>query len=116
MRSLPPPISLDSALRAAEVEQRENILPDECRLAAAPEQAVALIHGYLSSLGRSFGEGSLSRDEALFFAESLEEETSRLCRVLAQHSREWPISRLFSDLADQEQRNLRFLREVVLQG
>lgn len=108
-------MSLDSDLRAAEVEQRENVLPDECRLSAAPEEALALIRGYVSSLGKSFGEGPLSRDAALFLAESLEEETGRLCRVLFQHSREWPVSRLFSDLADQEQRNLRLLREVVLE-
>ncbi len=108
--------ALDFDLRAAEVEQRENVLPEECRLAASPEQAVTMIRGYLSSLGKGFGEGPLSRDNALFFAESMEEETGRLCRVLAQHAREWPVSRLFSDLADQEQKSLRFLRDVVLQG
>ena len=109
-------MSLDSDLRAAEVEQRENVLPEECRLAASPEQAVALIRESLPSLGKSFGEGFLSRDAALFFAESLEEETCRLCRVLAQHSREWSLSRLFSELADREQTNLQYLRDVVLQG
>jgi rubrerythrin len=116
LRALLREMALDSELRAHEVEQHENVIPEESELAAAPEQALSLIQGYLTSIPKRLGEGPLSRDAALFFAESLEEETSRLCRVLAEHAREWPVIRLFSELAVREQKNLHYLREVVLQN
>jgi rubrerythrin len=108
-------MALDSDLRAAEVEQQENVHPDDCQLPTAPEEALKLIQGYLTSLPKHLGEGYLTRDAALFFAESLEEETSRLFRVLAEHAREWPVNRLFSELAAGEQSNVHYLRDIVLQ-
>jgi hypothetical protein len=82
---------------------------------SALDHGTRLIGRYLTSLRKSFGEGPLHRDVALFLAESLEEETSRLCRVLAEHAKDCRISALFSDLATREQGNFRYLREVVLQ-
>lgn len=69
-----------------------------------------------TSLTKSFGEGWLHRDVALFFAESLEEEASRFYRTLAEHARESRIRTLFHELSRRESGKLRFLREVVLQG
>jgi hypothetical protein len=116
LRELLHKMALESELRASEVEREENIRPEDAPLATSPDLAMKLISGYLKSLTKSFGEGPLLRDAALFFAESLEEETSRLCRVLAQHAREWPINRLFIDLAERERHNVDYLREVVLAG
>ena len=116
LRELLHKMALESELRAAEVEREENVRPDDSRLASTPEQGFRLIQGYLTSLTKSFGEGPLPRDAALFFAESLEEETSRLCRVLAEHAREWPVNRLFVELSERERKNVRYLREVVLAG
>lgn len=75
-----------------------------------------LIRKALPSLSKSFGEGSLHRDIALFYAESLEEEASRFYRTLAGHAREWQTRELFSDLSERERGKLRYLREVVLQS
>ena len=47
---------------------------------------------------------------------SLEEETSRFYRMLAEHAREAQARSIFSDLSDRERGKLRFLREVVLQS
>ena len=109
-------MSLDAQLQAASVEQLENLLPEEPSISSKPEEGLRLIRGYLTSLTKSLGEGPVHRDIALFLAESLEEETSRLCRVLAGHVREGRARNIFAGLADREQGNFRYLREVVLQG
>lgn len=109
-------MALDASVQAKAVEEHENQLPEESHLPSRAEQAVRLIRSYLTSLSRSFGEGHLHRDIALFLAESLEEEASRLCQVLAGHLRESQAVRLFSDLSERERGHLHFLREVVLQG
>jgi hypothetical protein len=70
----------------------------------------------LPSLTRRFGEGTLHRDNALFYAESLEEEAARFYRLLAEHAREAELRSLFTDLSDRERHKMRFLRDVVLQG
>jgi len=116
LRELLHKMALESEFRASEVEREENIRPDDSRLGCSSEQGLRLISSYLKSLTKSFGEGPLLRDAALFFAESLEEETSRLCRVLAEHAREWSINRLFVELSDRERKNVHYLREVVLAG
>ena len=82
----------------------------------APEDVREFILASLSSLTKGFGEGRLHRDNALFFAESLEEEVSRFYRMLAAHARETNTRTYFSDLSEREHERLRFLREVVLQG
>jgi len=115
LRDLLRKMALDSDLRAAQVEQQENLHPEESLLSTVPEEAQTLIHGYLTSLSKHLGEGYLTRDAALFFSESLEEETSRLFRVLAERAREWPVNRLFSELAAGEQKNVHYLRDIVLQ-
>ncbi|HVE43030.1 MAG TPA: hypothetical protein VNM14_24355 [Planctomycetota bacterium] len=109
-------MSLDAQIQAAAVEQLENLLPEEPALATRPEDGLRLIQSYLSSLTKSLGEGPVHRDIALFLAESLEEETSRLCRVLAGHAREGRARNVLAELADREQKNFRYLRDVVLQG
>jgi len=70
----------------------------------------------LPSLSKSFGEGTLHRDIALFYAESLEEEASRFYRMLAGAARESRDRSVFFDLSERERGRLRFLREVVLQS
>lgn len=74
------------------------------------------IRASLPSLSRGFGEGTLHRDNALFYAESLEEEAARFYRQLAEHAREAELRSLFTDLSDRERGKMRFLRDVVLQG
>jgi rubrerythrin len=108
-------MSLDAQIQAAAVEQLENLLPEDPAISAKPEEGLRLIRSYLTSLAKSLGEGPVHRDIALFLAESLEEETSRLCRVLASHAREGRARNVFADLADREQGNFRYLRDVVLQ-
>lgn len=109
-------MALDAELQAALVEQQEHLLPEESRLASKAEEALGLIRGYLTSLSKPLGEGSVHRDIALFFAESLEEEASRLFRALAGQAREARLTEVFSDVADRERGNFHYLREVVLQG
>jgi nucleotide-binding universal stress UspA family protein len=74
------------------------------------------IRAALPSLTRRFGEGTLHRDNALFYAESLEEEAARFYRRLAEHAREAELRSLFTELSDRERGKMRFLRDVVLQG
>ncbi len=74
------------------------------------------IRAAIPSLGKGFGEGALHRDNALFYAESLEEEASRFYRMLAEHARESSSRGLFSDLSTRERGKLQYLRGVVLQG
>jgi hypothetical protein len=109
-------MSLDAQIQAAAVEQLENLIPEEPPISATPGEGLRLIRSYLTSLTKSLGEGPVHRDIALFLAESLEEETSRLCRVLAGHVREGRARNVFADLAEREQGNFRYLRDVVLQG
>jgi hypothetical protein len=108
-------MSLDAQMQAASVEQLEILLPDEPAISTKPEEGMRLIRSYLTSLTKSLGEGPMHRDIALFLAESLEEETSRLCRVLAGHAREGRARNVFAALAVREQGNFRYLRDVVLQ-
>lgn len=82
----------------------------------SPEGVRELIDGSFSSLSKGFGEGTLHRDIALFYAESLEEEASRFYRMLAEHARESKARSTFSELSEIERGRLRFLREVVLQS
>lgn len=74
------------------------------------------IRASIPSLGKRFGEGALHRDNALFYAESLEEEASRFYRMLAEHARGTQARSFYADLSDRERGKLRFLREVVLQS
>lgn len=116
LRELLGRMALETEVQASSVEQHENQIPEESRLASRPGEALGLIRSHLTSLSKSFGEGPLHRDIALFLAESLEEEASRLYRVLAGHMRESQAVRLFAGLSERERGNLHFLREVVLQG
>lgn len=75
-----------------------------------------LVQASIPTLTKGFGEGTFHRDNALFYAESLEEEASRFYRMLAEHAREAESRNLFTDLSDRERGKLRFLREVVLQS
>ena len=81
----------------------------------APDGAREFIRASLPSLTKSFGEGTLHRDNALFYAETLEEEACRFYRMLAEHAREADIRSRFAELSDRERGKMRFLREVVLQ-
>ncbi len=109
-------MSLEADIRATSLEDLENRLPEESRLPSRSEDALRLIRSYLTSLSKGFGEGPLNRDAALFFAESLEEEASRLYGVLATHARESGIRRCFQEMSERERTNLHYLREVVLEG
>ncbi len=106
----------DAMSQASFVEPYENQVVDEGRLSSRPQDGFPLIRGYLSSLSKSLGEGPLHRDAALFYAETLEEEASRLFRVLAGHSRESRAIELFTEMAEHQKGNFQFLREVVLEG
>ena len=82
----------------------------------SPDGVREFLRASLPSLAKSFGEGTLHRDIAMFYAESLEEEATRFYRMLAEHSHEAGTRSRFVDLSDRERGKLRFLREVVLQG
>jgi len=114
LRELLHHMALESERCAAQVKREEVVRADDARPAHSPEQGLRLITGYVQSLAKSFGEGPLLRDAALFLAESLEEEISRLCRALAEHAKDWKVNRLFVELAERERNNVHFLREVVL--
>jgi hypothetical protein len=116
LRGLLRRMALDKEMRAADVERVENEQPEESRLPSRAEEAVSFIRGYLTSVGKRFGEGPLNRDVALFLAESLEEEASRLFRVLAGHSREGRTARFFLEQSECERGKLHELRDVVLEA
>ena len=94
----------------------EAPFPDGYPSGLAPDEAMTLIRGHLTSLSKGLGEGMLHRDIALFLAESLEEEASRFYRTLAEHTTGWEASALLGDLSECERTKLRYLREVVLKG
>lgn len=94
--------------------QGDGAFGSGCRL--NPEGVRELIDHSFSSLSKGFGEGTLHRDNALFYAESLEEEASRFYRMLAEHARESKTRSACSELSEIERDKLRFLREVVLQS
>jgi rubrerythrin len=116
LRALLQRMSLDQEIQAASVEDLENGQIEESRLPSKSDEAASLLRSHLTSLSKGFGEGPLNRDMALFYAESVEEEASRLFRVLASHARESASSRLFAGLSDHERDNLHHLREVVFQA
>lgn len=116
LRNLLRRMSMDQAIQAASVEDAENVQVEESRLPSKSDAASAFLNRQLTSLSKGFGEGPLNRDIALFYAESLEEEASRLFRLLAATAPDRASSRLFTDLSDHERDNLHLLREVVFQA
>jgi hypothetical protein len=82
----------------------------------APDGGREFVRAALPSLTKSFGEGTLHRDNALFYAESLEEEICRFYRLLAEHAHEADVRSRLAGLSDRERGKMRYLREVVLQG
>lgn len=81
-----------------------------------PAQAERLLGGRLPSLSKRFGEGFLDRDLALFFAESLEEETSRFYRAVKEHAHDGESRSFFLNMAERDRCSLDHLRSVVLNG
>ncbi len=113
---------LDSALQALLSEMAEEAslqvqaIPDGSSRRMIADGVREFIRTSIPSLGKRFGEGTLHRDNALFYAESLEEELSRFYRMLAEHARAAEARTLYTDLSNRERGKLRFLREVVLQS
>jgi len=99
----------------APAEERRQ-LPFGSGRRVTPDGIREFIRASLPSLTKRFGEGTLHRDIAMFYAESLEEEATRFYRMLAEHAHEAGTRSRFVDLSDRERGKLRFLREVVLQG
>ncbi len=121
--------SRDSALQkvladiGAQVREQARTLEDHESVPSAAgasrlerAQGENLLRGYLSSLFRRLGEGTLHRDIAMFFAESLKEESFGFYRALAEHAPDWGTRNVLVGLSEQEGSALRQLREVVLQG
>lgn len=87
--------------------------------AGAPESvdsalAAEILRHYFPSLQTRFGEGYLSRDAAMYFAERVEEEASRLYRALANAASD-ERQRLFLERAALGERgHLERLRTVLL--
>jgi hypothetical protein len=106
----------EAHLQLQALPEVEGRLPFGASRRIAPDGVREFIRASLPSLTKGFGEGTLHRDIALFYAESLEEEASRFYRMLAEHAHEAKTRCLFTDLSDRERGKLRFLREVVLQG
>jgi hypothetical protein len=118
----PSDLALQSLLSAMAAETELQVLREEESLPfgsgqrRTPNGIREFIRTSIPSLTKRFGEGTLHRDNALFYAESLEEEASRFYRMLAEHAREAEARSLFTDLSDRELGKLRYLREVVLQS
>jgi hypothetical protein len=106
----------EARLQVQVLPEDEDRRPFGAARRMAPDGVREFVRASLPSLTKGFGEGTLHRDIALFYAESLEEEASRFYRVLAEHAREAKTRSLFTDLSDRERGKLRFLREVVLQS
>lgn len=94
--------------------EEHGLAPSGSQRCMAPDEVREFLRSAFPSLGKSLGEGTLHRDIALFYAESLEEEASRFHRMLAEHARESGSRSLFADLSDRERGTLHFLRGVVL--
>jgi len=116
LRNLLASMRLEQDNRAEQMEGFEKSFADEPQPLSRSGETRLLIHGYLPSLTKRLGEGPLHRDEALFCAESLEEEASRLFRALAGHARESRVASVFSELSTWERDNVSYLREVLLLG
>jgi len=106
----------DMAEEARLQGEEDRRLPFGSGRRMSPDGVREFLRASLPSLAKSFGEGTLHRDIAMFYAESLEEEATRFYRMLAEHSHEAGTRSRFVDLSDRERGKLRFLREVVLQG
>jgi hypothetical protein len=106
----------EARLQTPVLPEEEGRRPFGAARRMAADGVREFIRTSLPSLSKGFGEGTLHRDIALFYAESLEEEASRFYRMLAEHAREAEARSLFTDLSDRERGKLRYLREVVLQG
>jgi len=106
----------EARLQVQAIPEAEGRLPFGAARRMASDGVREFIRASIPSLTKGFGEGTLHRDIALFYAESLEEEASRFYRRLAEHARESDTRTLFTDLSDRERGKLRFLREVVLQS
>lgn len=73
-----------------------------------------LLSSELRKLRGRMGDGTLVRDQALYLAESVAEEASRLHRTLALHAPSREASSFFQALSDAERALLHHLRAVIL--
>lgn len=87
---------------ARSVEEYEARAPQPETSPLEAAQAVRMVLRQLPSISRSFGEGLLERDLALFFAESLKEEAARFYRVLAEHAPDWESRDFFINMAERD--------------
>lgn len=76
----------------------------------------AMIRSAISFLSKSFGEGKLPRDIALYYAECLAEELSCFYRKLADRASETRVRAVCCRLSECEQNRRQFLRGVVLRS
>ncbi len=78
------------------------------------ELLARLIRLRFPSFGRVFGEGFLSRDVALYFAECLEMESSRFYRALADGAPDGESRDFFRRVAEGEESHLKCLQTTLL--
>jgi len=104
---------------ASDTDRQARSLPGEhrpdgpsCRLKS--EGIRAMVRGTISFLSKSFGEGKLPRDIALYYAECLAEELSCFYRKLADRASESRVRAICCRLSECEQSRRQFLRGVVL--
>jgi chorismate mutase len=81
-----------------------------------PAQEERLLREHLPSAKQSLGEGWLGRDVALYFTETLCQESALFYRALAELARTDPARIVFERVARVEERQLDRLRTVLLTG
>ena len=105
-------IASDTRLQARSIAGTTRPSDPPCRLTS--EGVRRIVRSAVSFLSRSFGEGKLPRDIALYYAESLADELSRFYRMLEARAGETRVRAVCRRLSECEQKKRQFLREVVL--
>ncbi len=73
-----------------------------------------MIRSHFPSFSRGFGEGRLSRDNALYFAECVEKESSRFYRDLSDGAPDPEARDFFRRVAEGEESHLKNIQTILL--
>jgi hypothetical protein len=113
LRDLLEKMALETCQQARSIEIRDESRPADGSERLTSDRVGAIVRSAISFLSKGFGEGRLSRDIALYHAESLAEELARFYRKLAECANETRVRTVCCRLSDREQKKFHFLREVV---
>ena len=73
-----------------------------------------LVRSRFPSFGQGFGEGRLSRDNALYYAECVEKESSRFYRALSEEAPDPESRDFFRTVAEGEESHLKHIQTTLL--